>query len=114
LAPKWASWESLRKDKFYRASDVWSFGVLIWEILTEGDAPYQDVDNTMSAMIQHLSTGDRLEQPPDCPDSLWAVISQCWRETRKERPSLRDVLAQLSHALERVAVKQRLPQQGHN
>jgi serine/threonine protein kinase len=105
LAPKWASWESLKKDKFYRASDVWSFGVLVWEILTEGDAPYQGIGNTMSAMIQHLSGGHRLSKPPNCPDILWAVISQCWRETRKERPSLRDVLAQLSHALERVAAE---------
>jgi serine/threonine protein kinase len=103
LAAKWASWESLTKDRFYSASDVWSFAVLIWEMLTGGHAPYQDVGDTISAMIQHLSAGHRLARPRECPDSLWDVLTRCWCEKRTQRPDLRSVLTQLSQTLEKVA-----------
>ena len=104
LAPKWAAWESLTKDKFYRASDVWSFAVLVWEILSEGEKPYQDVGNTISAMKKWLKSGHRLEQPDDADDALWTVMLQCWSGKRKERPSLDAVLTQLAQSLEQAAV----------
>jgi len=72
LAAKWTSWEWLKKDKFYRASDVWSFGVLEWEILTEGGAPYQGIGETIPAMMNHLSGGHRLSKPPDC-QTIWCT-----------------------------------------
>ena len=104
MAPKWAAWESLTRDKFYPASDVWSFAVLIWEVLTKGWKPYGDVDNTKMAMINHLEEGHRLKRPKkDCDDALWAVMSLCWREKRKERPTLGAVLSQFAQSLEREA-----------
>jgi hypothetical protein len=104
LAPKWSAWESLKKDKFYPASDIWSFGVLVWEILTEGDTPYPDVLNTIMAMTDHLESGCRLRRPKKiCDDALWALMVQCWREKRKERPALEAILAQLSHSMEQAA-----------
>jgi len=103
LAPKWAAWESLTRDKFYPASDVWSFAVLIWEVLTEGWKPYCYVGDTKMAMISHLKVGHRLQRPDGVDDALWAVISQCWHEKRKDRPSLGAVLAQLAQSLEREA-----------
>ena len=111
MAPKWAAWESLTRDKFYPASDVWSFAVLIWEVLTEGYKPYCDIGDTKMAMINHLKVGHRLQRPDGVDDALWAVMSQCWREKRKDRPTLDAVLAQLAQRLEmeaanRVAVEE--------
>ena len=98
LAPKWAAWESLKKDVFYRASDIWSFGVLIWEVLTEGDKPYPGIDSGVPAMIAHLENGNnRLSRPKKgCDDDdLWCLVEKCWRESYQERPSLDTLLTQL-------------------
>ena len=106
LAPKWAAWESLTRDKFYPTSDVWSFAVLIWEVLTKGWKPYCDIGDTKMAMINHLKDGHRLQRPDIVDDALWAVMAQCWREKRKGRPTLDAVLAQLAQSLEREAARQ--------
>lgn len=102
LSPKWASWESLKKDHFHHASDVWSFAVLIWELLTECDVPYVGVAS-IPAMIEHLSQGHRLARPDGCTDKLWTIVSQCWIENHVERPKLQEVLGRLRRTLEDVA-----------
>ena len=104
LAPKWAAWESLKKDKFYRASDVWSFGVMLWEALTECDEPYVDVPSTPSAMITHLSEGHRLARPKNCDDALWELMCHCWHEKRTDRPDLEEVLRKITQNLHAQAV----------
>lgn len=96
LSPKWASWESLNKDRFYCASDVWAFAVLIWELLTECDEPYPGLDPTIPTIIAHLSQGHRLQRPEGCSDALWTVVSECWCENHRDRPELHKVLARLS------------------
>ena len=65
LPAKWMAPESLDKSIYYISSDVWSFGVLLWEIETFGQSPYPSVD--IVDLFQSLSQGYRMEQPRTCP-----------------------------------------------
>ncbi|XP_060775266.1 macrophage-stimulating protein receptor isoform X2 [Neoarius graeffei] len=85
LPIKWMAIESLQTQKFTTKSDVWSFGVLMWEMLTRGASPYPDVDPY--DMTPYLLQGRRLPQPQYCLDSLWCILLQCWNPEPDFRPT---------------------------
>ncbi|KAB5583954.1 hypothetical protein PHYPO_G00101820 [Pangasianodon hypophthalmus] len=85
LPIKWMAIESLQTQKFTTKSDVWSFGVLMWEMLTRGASPYPDVDPY--DMTPYLLQGRRLPQPQYCLDSLWCILLQCWNPEPDFRPA---------------------------
>ncbi|XP_061405891.1 tyrosine-protein kinase receptor TYRO3-like isoform X2 [Lethenteron reissneri] len=93
---KWLAPECMA-DRLYTAkSDVWAFGVTMWEIVTRGQAPYPGVAN--HEMFDFLVTGKRLKQPPDCLDELFAIMSDCWSMKAGCRPTfpvLRERLEEL-------------------
>jgi serine/threonine protein kinase len=99
MAPKWSAPESLKKGKFYHASDVWGLGVCLWEILTLCDSdPYLGVADTVMAMKMHLDAGNRLERPRECPETLYSILKRCWADKRTGRPSVADVRQALQAA----------------
>lgn len=73
---KWIAIESLADRVYTSKSDVWSFGVTMWEIATRGQTPYPGVEN--SEIYDYLRQGNRLKQPVDCLDGLYALMSRCW------------------------------------
>lgn len=82
---KWLAIESLVYRTFSTASDVWSFGVTLWELTTLAQQPYVEVD---PFEIEHyLKDGYRLSQPVNCPDELFAVMAYCWAMSPDERPT---------------------------
>ncbi|KAF0288700.1 Tyrosine-protein kinase RYK [Amphibalanus amphitrite] len=83
---KWLSLEALSERRFSPAADVWSFGVLFWELMTLGQQPYVEVDPF--EMAAYLREGYRLAQPVNCPDELFAVMAYCWATEPSERPGL--------------------------
>nr|XP_032819851.1 tyrosine-protein kinase receptor TYRO3-like isoform X2 [Petromyzon marinus] len=93
---KWLAPECMA-DRLYTAkSDVWAFGVTMWEIVTRGQAPYPGVAN--HEMFEFLVTGKRLKQPPECLDELFAIMSDCWSLKARSRPAfpaLRERLEEL-------------------
>ncbi|XP_011794444.1 PREDICTED: macrophage-stimulating protein receptor isoform X3 [Colobus angolensis palliatus] len=85
LPVKWMALESLQTYRFTTKSDVWSFGVLLWELLTRGAPPYPHIDPF--DLTHFLAQGRRLPQPEYCPDSLYQVMRQCWEADPAARPA---------------------------
>ncbi|XP_034024488.1 tyrosine-protein kinase receptor UFO [Thalassophryne amazonica] len=95
---KWIAIESLADRVYTTKSDVWSFGVTMWEIATRGQTPYPGVEN--SEIYDYLRQGNRLKQPPDCLDSIYALMFSCWLLSPKDRPSFESLCCELEKALE--------------
>ncbi|XP_076835194.1 proto-oncogene tyrosine-protein kinase ROS [Brachyhypopomus gauderio] len=99
LPVRWMPPESLTDGIFNKHSDVWAFGVLLWEIVTLGKQPYPAFSN--QEVLHHVSAGGRLPAPTGCPLILYNVMLECWRAMPTERPSFRCLqrtLAQLREA----------------
>ena len=86
LPIKWMAIECLGKPNpvFSVKTDVWSYGVVIWELLTRGETPYDPLPN--SAIQNHLRSGHRLSKPKYCTDPIYEWCLQCWTINSKERP----------------------------
>jgi len=89
LPIKWMSPESINFRRFTAASDVWMFGVCMWEILMMGVKPFQGIKN--NDVIGKIENGERLALPPKCPPRLYSLMSQCWSFEPSKRPTFRDV-----------------------
>ncbi|XP_040019328.2 hepatocyte growth factor receptor [Gasterosteus aculeatus] len=94
LPVKWMALESLQTHKFTPKSDVWSFGVLLWELMTRGAPPYSDVNSFDITVF--LLQGRRLLQPEFCPDALYTVMIECWHPKPERRPSFSELVSSIS------------------
>jgi len=82
---RWAAPETLEFPQHTSLkADMWSFGVLIWELMSLARAPYSDIES--SDVEKYLSDGYRLVQPPGCPDELYRLVLQCWQFSPEKRP----------------------------
>ncbi|KAM9613389.1 tyrosine-protein kinase ABL2 isoform 3-T3 [Trichechus inunguis] len=82
---KWTAPESLAYNTFSIKSDVWAFGVLLWEIATYGMSPYPGID--LSQVYDLLEKGYRMEQPEGCPPKVYELMRACWKWSPADRPS---------------------------
>ncbi|KAL8592224.1 hypothetical protein ACOMHN_030899 [Nucella lapillus] len=89
LPIRWMPPESIEKGTYTSKSDVWSMGVVMWEMLTRGITPYPGVEGW--DILRYLVAGRRLDQPALCPDSVYALVERCWRLEPWERPTFRDI-----------------------
>uniref|UniRef100_G3NHR3 Tyrosine-protein kinase RYK n=1 Tax=Gasterosteus aculeatus aculeatus TaxID=481459 RepID=G3NHR3_GASAC len=87
---RWMALESLLNNDFSSASDVWAFGVSLWELMTLGQTPYVDIDPF--EMSAYLKDGYRIAQPINCPDELFAVMACCWALDPEERPKFQQLV----------------------
>ncbi|PAA86225.1 hypothetical protein BOX15_Mlig018085g1 [Macrostomum lignano] len=90
---KWTAPEGLAYNQFDTRSDVWSFGVLLWEIATYGCSPYPKVE--LTEVYQLLESGYRMDKPPVCPDSVYQLMLRCWRWEPDQRPAFAELYASL-------------------
>uniref|UniRef100_A0A8C7LPG8 Hepatocyte growth factor receptor n=1 Tax=Oncorhynchus kisutch TaxID=8019 RepID=A0A8C7LPG8_ONCKI len=93
LPVKWMALESLQTHKFTPKSDVWSFGVLLWELMTRGAPPYSDVNSFDITVF--LLQGRRLLQPEFCPDALYNVMVECWHPRPERRPTFSELVSRI-------------------
>ncbi|XP_019636767.1 PREDICTED: LOW QUALITY PROTEIN: tyrosine-protein kinase receptor Tie-1-like [Branchiostoma belcheri] len=84
----WTALESLETGEYTCQSDVWSFGVLLWEIVTMGQEPrYHGNDQpTCQQLARTLRRGIRLRRPPECSGGMYDIMTSCWRENPPTRP----------------------------
>jgi serine/threonine protein kinase len=82
---RWTAPEALMQRQFSTSSDVWSFGIVLWEIWTYGDIPYGTWGN--ERIIQEVTEGYRLSRPRTCPNLVYALMLEAWAESATERPS---------------------------
>ncbi|XP_026089742.1 tyrosine-protein kinase SRK2-like [Carassius auratus] len=82
---KWTALEAIHENKFTIKSDVWSFGILLYEIVTFGQMPYPTMTNYQ--VVQQLPKGYRMPCPPNCPTYLYDIMSECWKDSPADRPT---------------------------
>ncbi|XP_078017739.1 insulin-like growth factor 1 receptor isoform X2 [Epinephelus lanceolatus] len=98
LPVRWMSPESLKDGVFTTTSDVWSFGVVLWEIATLAEQPYQGLSNEQ--VLRFVMEGGLLEKPQNCPDMLFELMRMCWQYNPKMRPSFVEIISSLKDELE--------------
>ena len=90
--------ESLTEHNFSSASDVWSFGILMWELFNPGLLPYHEISNN-TQVIASVVAGKRPEIPPQCPKAVAQVMRACWIPNHTKRPSFLVIANLLQHSM---------------
>ncbi|KAL1449671.1 hypothetical protein WDU94_002156 [Cyamophila willieti] len=98
LPMKWMAPESLSHHVFKYESDVWSYGVLLWEVMTFGEAPYPSIQD-WDSMINFLRSGHRLKKPSRCSDEIYGIMQDCWKYEASDRPQFSEIVAKLDNRL---------------
>jgi len=84
---RWTAVEALKENKFSTSSDVWSFGITLYEVFTDGQKPYKEF-KTNQEVWNNVASGYRLACPKECPDAVWSnVIFPCWEAEADARPT---------------------------
>ncbi|XP_069801145.1 fibroblast growth factor receptor 1 isoform X3 [Dendropsophus ebraccatus] len=96
LPVKWMAPEALFDRIYTHQSDVWSFGVLLWEIFTLGGSPYPGVP--MEELFKLLKEGHRMDKPTNCTNELYMMMRDCWHAVPSQRPTF----VQLVEDLDRI------------
>ncbi|KAM9762121.1 tyrosine-protein kinase ZAP-70 isoform 1-T2 [Menidia menidia] len=86
---KWYAPECLNFHKFSSKSDVWSFGITMWEAFSYGGKPYKKMKGP--EVIRFIESGNRMECPAICPERMYAVMKECWTYKHEDRPDFKKV-----------------------
>ncbi|GMT11524.1 hypothetical protein PFISCL1PPCAC_2821, partial [Pristionchus fissidentatus] len=100
LPLKWMSPEAIRDYEFSTKSDVWAFGVLLFEIITLGGCPYPEW--RAAEVLPNLERGERMPQPDNCPDEIYSLMKSCWNGDNTLRPDFSLLRQRLATLLEEV------------
>lgn len=87
---RWTAPEAIAFRKFTSSSDVWSFGIVCWEVMSYGERPYWNWSN--QDVIKGIEKGYRLPPPMDCPEALHRLMLDCWQKDRAHRPSFSQIV----------------------
>ncbi|XP_044179128.1 tyrosine-protein kinase receptor torso-like isoform X1 [Acropora millepora] len=96
---RWLSIEAMRERIYSTASDVWSFGIVLWEICTLGGFPYPTINDR--DLLEFLLDGNRMDKPENCTDEIYEIMLACWSRDSEERPSFQSLSKQLLDMQER-------------
>ena len=90
---KWTAPEAAMYNRYTIKSEVWSFGILLYELITYGRFPYPGMNNAQ--VLEALQTGYRMPCPMGCPEQLYEIMRQCWRDDASSRPTFEMLQKQL-------------------
>ncbi|XP_078498672.1 ephrin type-A receptor 2 isoform X2 [Lissotriton helveticus] len=90
---RWTAPEAISYRKFTSASDVWSYGIVMWEVISYGERPYWELSN--HEVMKAINEGFRLPAPMDCPSAIYQLMMQCWLQDRSRRPKFPDIVSLL-------------------
>lgn len=95
LPIRWMPPESILYRKFTVESDVWSFGVVLWEIFAFGKQPWYELSN--HEVIQQVTSGKLLTKPDGCPEEIYQMMLTCWKTQPQDRCPIKELHSQLEH-----------------
>ncbi|XP_066968316.1 fibroblast growth factor receptor 3-like isoform X3 [Macrobrachium rosenbergii] len=98
LPVKWMAPEALFHRVYTSQSDVWAFGILLWEIMTLGGTPYPSVPS-VEKLFQLLREGHRMEKPTNCSLEIYMIMRECWRYQPNQRPTFKELVEDLDRIL---------------
>ncbi|KAI3373605.1 hypothetical protein L3Q82_022200 [Scortum barcoo] len=107
---RWTAPEAIAFRKFTSASDVWSYGIVMWEVMSFGERPYWDMSN--QDVINAIEQDYRLPPPPDCPTHLHQLMLDCWQKDRSARPRFTDLVSALDKLIRNPASLKIVAQEG--
>uniref|UniRef100_A0AAY4AHB6 receptor protein-tyrosine kinase n=1 Tax=Denticeps clupeoides TaxID=299321 RepID=A0AAY4AHB6_9TELE len=90
---RWTAPEAIAFRKFTSASDVWSYGIVMWEVMSYGERPYWEMSN--QDVIKAVEENYRLPGPMDCPAALYHLMMDCWQKDRNCRPKFEEIVSLL-------------------
>ncbi|GAA6101307.1 tyrosine-protein kinase CSK [Tachysurus ichikawai] len=99
LPIKWTSPEALREKKFSTKSDVWSYGILLWEIYSFGRVPYPRI--ALKDVVPRVEKGYKMDAPDGCPPAVYDIMKQCWTLEPAMRPSFKALRENLQLILDK-------------
>ncbi|XP_034737817.1 ephrin type-A receptor 6-like isoform X1 [Etheostoma cragini] len=88
---RWTAPEAIAYGKFSTVSDVWSYGIVMWEVMSYGERPYWEMSN--QDVILSIEEGYRLPAPMGCPVTLHQLMLHCWQKEANQRPRFNNVLS---------------------
>ncbi|XP_063632988.1 tyrosine-protein kinase Abl isoform X1 [Cydia splendana] len=106
---KWTAPEGLAYNTFSTKSDVWAFGILLWEIATYGMSPYPGVD--LADVYHMLEKGYRMECPPGCPPAVYELMRRCWQWNAPDRPTFHKIHHDLEHMFQDNSITEEVEKQ---
>ena len=87
VATKWTAPEAASQNRYSIKSDIWSFGIVLYEMITLGCSPYHDMSD--ADVLERLKHGYRMPQPDKCPEWLYDIMLACWRQKPEKRPTFK-------------------------
>jgi len=87
---RWTAPEALEHLEYYTATDVWGYGIMMWEVFSGGKLPYAGFNNSQ---VRHevVHNNCRLMKPDECPDDVFACLKSCWEFKKEDRPTMADI-----------------------
>ena len=89
FATRWTAPEGYTSKQMSIKSDVWSFGILLWELVTKGSKPYPGMTNKQ--VLEAVPQGYRMPEPKDCPEPFYQIMLDCWELNDDERPTFNNI-----------------------
>ncbi|CAL8326208.1 unnamed protein product [Boreogadus saida] len=108
---RWTAPEAIAYRKFTSASDVWSYGIVIWEVMSYGERPYWEMSN--QDVIKAVDESYRLPGPMDCPEALYLLMMDCWQRERSTRPKFDEIVCVLDKLIRNPSSLKKLVNSSH-